>query len=100
MRVTSPENSMTRCLRWRSTIDPKTIANTASSSMYAPPTMPVARTERVSRYTQKVSANHRKLVVTLAAAVFTRTARNVRFPPTGAPAAVAAEVGSGDIATR
>jgi hypothetical protein len=30
--------------------------------------MPVASTERVSRYTQKVSANQRKLVVTFATA--------------------------------
>jgi len=31
----------------------------AISSMYAPPTTPVAITLRVSRYNQKVSANHR-----------------------------------------
>ncbi|CAH0316088.1 hypothetical protein SRABI128_04685 [Microbacterium sp. Bi128] len=48
-RVTAPENTMTRCLRCRSTIVPKSIAKIASSSMYAPPTMPVARTDRVSR---------------------------------------------------
>ena len=43
----------------------------ATSSMKAPPMIAVASTERVSRYTQKVSANHRKLVVTLAMNVFT-----------------------------
>src|SRR5690554_3482019 len=46
--------------------------------------MPVASTDSVSMYTQKVSANHRKLVVTFAAAVLTRTCRNVRSPPGGA----------------
>ena len=45
--------------------------------------MPVASTDRVSRYTQNVSANHRKLVVTFATAVLTSTPRNVRMPPAG-----------------
>ena len=31
--VMMPDTTMTRCLRWRSTIVPKSIANTASSSM-------------------------------------------------------------------
>ncbi len=57
--VTVPANSITRCLRCRSTIVPNTIENTAIRSMYAPPMIPVASTDRVSRYTQKVSANHR-----------------------------------------
>ena len=34
-----------------------------------PPMIAVASTERVSRYTQKVSANHKKLLVTLATSV-------------------------------
>ena len=45
--------------------------------------MPVASTDCVSRYTQKVRANHRKLVVTFASAVFTSTWMNVRMPPGG-----------------
>ena len=53
------------------------------SSMYAPPMMPVASTERVSRYTQNVSANQRKLVVTFAIIVFTSTWTNMRMPPGG-----------------
>ncbi|GGR19483.1 hypothetical protein GCM10010196_10850 [Agromyces mediolanus] len=52
-------------------------------SMYAPPMMPVASTDSVSRYTQKVSANQRKLVVTFATIVFTSTWANVRMPFAG-----------------
>jgi hypothetical protein len=37
--------------------------------MYPPPTTAVATTERVSRYTQKVRANQRKLLVVLARTV-------------------------------
>ena len=45
--------------------------------------MPVASTERVSRYTQNVSANQRKLVVTFAIIVLTSTCTKVRMPPGG-----------------
>ncbi len=82
--MTRLENTITACLRWRSTIVPKTIEKIATSSMYAPPMMPVASTDRVSRYTQKVSANHRKLVVTFASAVLTSTWMKVRMPPAAA----------------
>ncbi len=58
-RVTTPANTITVCLRCLSTMVPNTMENTATSSMYAPPMTPVARTERVSRYTQNVSANQR-----------------------------------------
>jgi hypothetical protein len=81
--VTRLERIMTRCLRWRSTSVPNTIEimpKNATSSMYAPPMTPVASTDLVSRYTQNVSANHRKLVVTFAAAVLTSTWKNVRMP--------------------
>ncbi len=71
--VASPENTMTRCLRWRSTTVPNSIPNRAIRSMYAPPMRPVARTDLVSRYAQNVSANQRKLVVTLATAVLIST---------------------------
>ncbi len=47
-RVTIPANSITRCLRCRSTIVPNTIEKMATSSMYAPPMMPVASTDLVS----------------------------------------------------
>ncbi len=77
------EKIMTGCLRNRSTIVPNTMPNTASSSMYAPPMMPVASTDFVSRYTQKVSANQRKLVVMFATAVLTRTWVKVRIPSAG-----------------
>src|SRR5690242_4553561 len=42
--------------------------------------MPVASTDRVSRYTQNVSANQRNDVVTLATAVLTSTWTKVRAP--------------------
>lgn len=58
-RVAIAETTITRCLRCRSTTEPNSIENRATSSMYVPPTIPVASTERVSRYTQKVSANQR-----------------------------------------
>ena len=44
---------------------------------------PVASTDSVSMYTQKVSANQRKLVVTLAIIVLASTWTNVRMPPGG-----------------
>ena len=62
---------------------PKTIEKIATNSMYAPPMIPVASTDCVSMYTQKVSANHRKLVVMFASAVLTSTWMNVRMPPGG-----------------
>ncbi len=77
------EKIITWSLRWRSTMVPNSIAKNAMSSMYAPPMMPVASTDRVSRYTQKVSANQRKLVVTFAIAVLTSTCTKVRMPPGG-----------------
>jgi hypothetical protein len=42
--------------------------------------MPVASTDRVSRYTQNVSANQRKLVVTFAIIVFASTWMKMRMP--------------------
>ena len=42
-----------------STSTPNITPSTATSSMYDPPMMAVASTDRVSRYTQKVSAHHR-----------------------------------------
>ena len=45
----------------------------ATNSMYAPPIIPVASTDFVSRYTQNTSANHRKLIVTLAMSELIRT---------------------------
>src|SRR5688572_17836391 len=78
--VTTLESTITRCLRWRSTMVPNTIEKTATSSMYAPPMMPVARMDWVSMYTQNVSANHRKLVVMFAIAVLTSTCTKVRMP--------------------
>ncbi|GLU88393.1 hypothetical protein Agsp01_06480 [Agromyces sp. NBRC 114283] len=59
--------------------------------MYAPPMMPVASTDSVSRYTQKVSANQRKLVVTLATIVFTSTWAKVRKPFAGGAGAAGAD---------
>ncbi|GAA5228393.1 hypothetical protein GCM10025778_29270 [Paeniglutamicibacter antarcticus] len=53
---------------------------------------PVASTDRVSRYTQKVSANHKKLVTTFASAVLTNTCRNVRCPFAGGIAAADGEL--------
>ena len=51
--------------------------------------MPVASTDRVSRYTQNVSANQRKLVVTFAIIVFASTCTNMRMPPGGGATVVA-----------
>ncbi len=48
-RVARLDTTMTRCLRWRSTRVPNGIAKRATNSMYAPPMMPVASTDRVSR---------------------------------------------------
>ena len=42
----------------------------------APPMTPVATTERVSRYTQNVSANHRNELVTPVTSVLTSSRRN------------------------
>ena len=42
----------------------------------APPITPVATTDRVSRYTQKVRANHRNELVTPLTNVFTSRRRN------------------------
>ncbi len=47
--VTTPAKIITRCLRCRSTSVPNAIENIAMNSMYAPPMMPVASTDRVSR---------------------------------------------------
>ena len=41
----------------------------------APPMTPVATTERVSRYTQNVSANHRNVLVTPVMSVLTSSRR-------------------------
>ena len=57
--VTNWATTITRFLRVRSTQVPNGTPTTAMSSMYEPPMKAVASTERVSRYTQKVSANHR-----------------------------------------
>ena len=62
--------SITCRLRVRSTQVPNGTPTTATSSMYAPPMNEVTSTERVSRNTQKTSANHRKPVVTFARNVF------------------------------
>jgi hypothetical protein len=48
--------------------------------MYAPPITDEAITERVSRYTQNVRANHRKLLVTLAMSVLATSWWNVLMP--------------------
>ncbi|WP_166983221.1 hypothetical protein [Paramicrobacterium fandaimingii] len=56
---------------------PNIMLHPATSSMNAQPMIPVASIECVSRYTQYVSANHRKLVVMFAAPVFTSTWRKV-----------------------
>jgi len=45
--------------------------------------MPVASTDRVSRYTQNVSANQRKLVVMFAIIVFASTCTKMRMPLAG-----------------
>ena len=58
---------------------PKNIAEMATRSMYPPPMTAVARTDRVSIYTQNVSANHRKLFVTLATSVFATSRWKVRI---------------------
>ena len=50
----------------------------------APPITPVATTERVSRYTQNVSANHRNELVTPVTSVLTSSCRNVRGAAGGA----------------
>ena len=63
------ETSIDVLRRCPSTKVPNSSAEPASSSMYVPPMIAVASTERVSRYTQKVSANHKKLLVTLASKV-------------------------------
>src|SRR5690606_39899638 len=57
--------------------------------------IPVASTDCVSMYTQNVSANHRKLVVTLATPVLISTSRNTGGkPPGGAPDASDASCGT------
>ena len=66
------------CLRWRSTKVPNNGPSTAEEMLNAPPITPVATTERVSRYTQKVRANHRKVLVTPVMSVLTSSCRNTR----------------------
>ncbi len=53
------DTTITRFLRVRSTQLPNGTPITDTSSMNDPPMIAVASTDRVSRYTQKVSANHR-----------------------------------------
>jgi hypothetical protein len=50
---------------------------TADEMLNAPPITPVATTERVSRYTQNVRANHRKVLVTPVTRVLASSCRNV-----------------------
>lgn len=73
------------CLRWRSTKVPKNGLSTADEMLKAPPMTPVATTDRVSRYTQKVSANQRNVLVTLVTNVLASSCRKTR----GAPVATA-----------
>lgn len=59
MSVTTLDSTITDFFFMWSTIAPNTTPKTATSSMYEPPMMAVASTDRVSRYAQNVSANHR-----------------------------------------
>ena len=68
-------STIAACLRWRSTKVPKTGPRNADERLNAPPITPVATTERVSRYTQNVSANHRNELVTPLTSVLTSRAR-------------------------
>ncbi|MNR59557.1 hypothetical protein D3C85_1808350 [compost metagenome] len=67
------DSTMARFFLLWSTIVSNTIVKIATSSMYEPPIIPVANTDFVSRYTQNVSANHKKLVVTFAISVLIKT---------------------------
>ena len=60
-------------LRWRSTNVPNMIPNSAEKMANAPPITDVASTDRVWRYTQNVTANHRKLVITPLMRALTRS---------------------------
>ena len=51
---------------------PKNGPNTAEEMLKAPPITPVATTDRVSRYTQNVSANQRNELVTPLTSVLIR----------------------------
>jgi hypothetical protein len=63
------------CLRCRSAKVPTKGPSTAEAMLKAPPMTPVATTERVSRYTQNVRANHRNELFTPLARVFTSRRR-------------------------
>ena len=66
------------CLRLRSTKVPKAGPRKAIERLNAAPMTPVATTERVSRYTQNVRANHTNELVTPLASVLTSRARKAR----------------------
>ena len=66
------------CLRCRSTYVPNTGPRTAAEMLNAPPITPVTTTDRVSRNTQNVSANHRNELVTPLTSEFSSNCRNVR----------------------
>ena len=72
------------CLRWRSTYVPNAGPRMAAEMLKAPPMTPVTTTERVSRYTQNVSANQRNELVTPLTSELTRRRRNVRSSPSEA----------------
>jgi hypothetical protein len=59
VRVIELERTMTAFFFMWSTIAPNTMPNTATSSMYEPPMIAVASTDRVSRYAQNVRAHQR-----------------------------------------
>ena len=56
---------------------PNTGPSTAEEMANAPPITPVATTDRVSRYTQNVSANHRNVLVTPVTSVLASRRRKV-----------------------
>lgn len=67
---------MAVCLRRRSTKVPKTGPSTAAEMLNAPAMQPVATTDRDSRYTQNVRANHRNELVTEVTSVLASSWRN------------------------
>src|SRR5688572_8186815 len=64
-------------LRWRSTNVPNTMPRNADEALNAPPIIAVVTTERVSRYTQNVTANQRNVLVTPLSSELIRSLRNV-----------------------
>ena len=71
------ENCIAVFFGTRSTSDPRKIPETATVNEYTPAMIEVAITDRVSRNTQNVTANHMKVLVRYAAIEFASTAWNV-----------------------